>query len=191
MFGAVPDIVATVARILPSAKRERDFAVALARKRLAIRHLSRHDQIHPTSLLTRVTRIFQKSVFTETTPAARAGDRAGFLLRGRVCGRAPRVLPCLQKKQRNTGDHSDAVSERPKRESVPAAARGMQSGNAPACEGGATNCRLQKMRGHCFAPVLYYENTYSDVCRRKRRGRSPDRAKRDPGISQAAMMRTS
>jgi hypothetical protein len=30
--------------------------------------------------LTRVTRIFQKSVFTETTPAARAGCRAGFFV---------------------------------------------------------------------------------------------------------------
>src|SRR5262249_53953240 len=33
-----------------------------------------------TFRLTRVTRIFQKSVFTETTPAARAGDRAGFFV---------------------------------------------------------------------------------------------------------------
>src|SRR5215510_1500052 len=92
MFGAVPDIVATVTRILPSAKRERDFAVALARKRLAIRHLSRHDQIHPTSLLTRVTRIFQKSVFTETTPATRAGDRAGFFVARTQAAAAQGVL---------------------------------------------------------------------------------------------------
>jgi hypothetical protein len=33
-----------------------------------------------TFRLTRVTRIFQKSVFTETTPAARAGCRAGFFV---------------------------------------------------------------------------------------------------------------
>src|SRR5215469_12638231 len=37
-------------------------------------------QIALKILLTRVTRIFQKSVFTETTPAARAGDRAGFFV---------------------------------------------------------------------------------------------------------------
>src|SRR5262249_13380402 len=36
------------------------------------------DTSPPTTLLTRVTRIFQKSVFTETTPAARTGHRAGF-----------------------------------------------------------------------------------------------------------------
>src|SRR5260370_40839428 len=105
----------------------------------------------------RVTRLCQKSVFTESTPAARAGDRAGFFV-----ARPPA-----------------------------AAARGTRSGNAPACGDGDTNCRLQKRGGHCFAPVLYNENTYSDVWRRKRRGRSPDRAKRDPGISQAAMMSTS
>jgi hypothetical protein len=35
MFEAVPDIVATVTRILSPAKRERDFAVALAQKRLS------------------------------------------------------------------------------------------------------------------------------------------------------------
>src|SRR5215510_15274239 len=50
--------------------------------------------------LTRVTRIFQKKIFTETTPGARAAP--GFLLRG------PHVRPraagftCLQKKQENT-----------------------------------------------------------------------------------------
>jgi len=33
-----------------------------------------------TFRLTRVTRIFQKSVFTETTPAARTGCRAGFFV---------------------------------------------------------------------------------------------------------------
>src|SRR5262245_63243153 len=52
--------------------------------------------------LTRVTRIFQKKIFTETAPGARAACRAGFLLR------EPRVRPraagfsCLQKKKENT-----------------------------------------------------------------------------------------
>jgi hypothetical protein len=36
------------------------------------------DQIEPRILLTHVTRIFQKSLFTETMRAGRAGDRAGL-----------------------------------------------------------------------------------------------------------------
>src|SRR5262249_27119798 len=36
------------------------------------------DTSSPTILLTRVTRIFQKSVFTEATPAARTGHPAGL-----------------------------------------------------------------------------------------------------------------
>jgi hypothetical protein len=47
--------------------------------------------------LTRVTRIFEKSVFTETTPEARAACRAGFFVaRTRVRPRAARFA-CLQK----------------------------------------------------------------------------------------------
>jgi hypothetical protein len=52
--------------------------------------------------LTRVTRIFQKKIFTETTPAPGRHAAPGFLLR------EPRVRPraagfsCLQKKQENT-----------------------------------------------------------------------------------------
>jgi hypothetical protein len=44
---------------------------------------------------------------------------------------------------------------------------GTRSGNAPACENGDTNCRLQTRGGHCFAPVLYNENTNSGVWRAK------------------------
>ena len=106
-----------------------------------------------------------------------AAARRGFVVFAEKTGKYRKPQPC-------------SFSEWPKRESVRAAARGTRSGDAPACEDGDANCRLQKRGGHCFAPVLYNENTNSDVWRRKRRGRSPDRAKRDPGISQAAMMRT-
>src|SRR5262249_22609716 len=44
--------------------------------------------------LTRVTRIFQKSVFTESTPAARAGDRAGFFVARTQAAAARGVFPC-------------------------------------------------------------------------------------------------
>jgi hypothetical protein len=50
--------------------------------------------------LTRVTRIFEKSVFTETTPEARAACRAGFFVaRTRVRPRAA-GFACLKKKNR-------------------------------------------------------------------------------------------
>src|SRR5262249_23275974 len=76
-----------------------------------------------TFRLTRVTRIFQKSVFTETTPAARAGCRAGFLLRARK----PRPrMPAGALCRPPVGETSD----------------------------------------HCFATVLYNENTYHNVWRR-------------------------
>src|SRR6516162_8142964 len=42
------------------------------------------DTSSSTTLLTRVTRIFQKSVFTEATPAARTGHPLGVLLHGRM-----------------------------------------------------------------------------------------------------------
>ena len=44
--------------------------------------------------LTRVTRIFQKSVFAESTPAARAGDRAGFFVARTQAAAARGVFPC-------------------------------------------------------------------------------------------------
>jgi Family of unknown function (DUF5681) len=51
--------------------------------------------------LTRVTRIFEKSVFTETTPGARAACRAGFFVaRSRAGARGGFLV--LQKKQENT-----------------------------------------------------------------------------------------
>src|SRR6516225_7949923 len=79
--------------------------------------------------LTRVTRIFQKNVFTETTPGARAACRAGFFV-ARPCLR-PRAagFSFFAKKQENTGEDSHALSTRPKRKSVRTPARGAQSGN--------------------------------------------------------------
>jgi len=54
--------------------------------------------------LTRVTRIFQKSVFTETTPAARAGCRAGLFVARPQAAAAPGVFWCDNKR---LGDLSD------------------------------------------------------------------------------------
>src|SRR5262249_44301871 len=73
------------------------------------------------TVLTRVTRIFEKRVFNETTPVARARVRTGLLLRGRGGYFPYRCKP-------------------------------------PVAE---TN-------GLCFRPVLYRENTYRSVWRRKR-----------------------
>src|SRR5262245_44522887 len=83
----------------------------------------------PIFRLTRVTRIFEKSVFTETTPGARAACRAGFFvarprLRPRAAG-----FSFFAKKQENTGEDSHALSTRPKRKSLRTPARGAQSGN--------------------------------------------------------------
>jgi hypothetical protein len=83
----------------------------------------------PTFRLTRVTRIFQKRVFTETTPAARAGCRAGFFVARTQAAAAPGGFLVFAEKQGNTGDHSHAVSERRKRKSGRPAAQGTQSGN--------------------------------------------------------------
>src|SRR5215468_3085558 len=50
-----------------------------------------HDTSSATTLLTRVTRIFQKSVFTEATPAARTGHPAGlFAARTHIAAAAMR-----------------------------------------------------------------------------------------------------
>jgi hypothetical protein len=127
--------------------------------------------------------------------ASRPGGRPRrvFLLRARKPRPRAAGLSYLQKKQGNTGDHSHAVSERPKRESVRVAARGTQSGNAPACADGDANCRLQK-RAAIVSRLFFTMKIPTPACGGGSDvdvGRSPDRAKRDPGISQAAMMRAS
>ncbi|HEX2352824.1 MAG TPA: hypothetical protein VHJ16_08595, partial [Xanthobacteraceae bacterium] len=50
------------------------------------------------NLLTRVTRIFEKKVFTETTPAARAGDRAGLFAARTQAAAARGVFSCAHRK---------------------------------------------------------------------------------------------
>jgi hypothetical protein len=66
------------------------------------RHSSRIQRLNgkPIFRLTRVTRIFEKSAFTETTPEARAACRAGFFVaRTRVRPRAA-GFACLQKNRK-------------------------------------------------------------------------------------------
>jgi hypothetical protein len=70
--------------------------------------------------LTRVTRIFQKSVFTETTPVARAGCRAGLLVARTQAAAAQGVFSRENQKRRS----SHAVSEgRTRKSGRPRAAR--------------------------------------------------------------------
>jgi hypothetical protein len=90
---------------------------------------STRDLIEEISFrLTRVTRIFQKSVFTETTPNARTGCRARrFVARPRVRPRAA----CFFRFETSQGEQSDAVSKGPKRQSSRAPARVAQSDNHP------------------------------------------------------------
>src|SRR5207253_9831520 len=93
----------------------------------------------PTTLLTRVTRIFQKNVFTETTPAARTGHRAGLFV-------ARRHVAAAARRQRTV-------------------------------VGGGSRCKppVVETTGHCFRPVIYNENTYHRVSRRKRPAEVPAR----------------
>jgi hypothetical protein len=78
-----------------------------------------------TFRLTRVTRIFQKKVFTETTPEARAGCRTGlFAARPR---RRPRAASFFSSEQ----EKSHAVPKGPKRKPGRAPARVAQSDNHP------------------------------------------------------------
>src|SRR2546428_12521227 len=96
-------------------------------------------QIALIILLTRVTRIFQKSVFTKSTPAARAGDRAGFFCCAHASrGRARRIFV----RQRKGISH--AVSQGRKQNSPRPPARATQPANAPACEDGDAKWWLQK-----------------------------------------------
>ena len=108
---------------------------------------------------------------------ATAVARGGFLVFAEKTGKYRRPQPCSFRKA--------------KAGIRPADRAGHAIGQRSCMRGWRCKLQVAETSGHCFAPVLYNENTYSDVWRRKRRGRSPDRAKRDPGISQAAMMRTS
>src|SRR5690349_5433842 len=99
----------------------------LARKHLTIEPLKPPQSNSRTFLLTRVTRIFQKSVFTEITPAARAGCRAGFFVARTQAAAAQGVFSCENQKRRS----SHAVSEGRTRKSGRPATRGAQLGHGP------------------------------------------------------------
>jgi hypothetical protein len=60
--------------------------------------LTPHPTIPEKNLLTHVTRIFQKRLFTETTPAARAGDRAGLFAARTQTAAARGVFSCEYRK---------------------------------------------------------------------------------------------
>src|SRR5262245_65188433 len=102
--------------------------------------------------LTRVTRIFQKKIFTETTPETTPapGRHAapGFLLR--VAARAAArggFLVFAEKTGKYRGDQSHAVSKGPKRKSGRTAARDRQSGNCARAESIVGTCRGDRAQG--------------------------------------------
>ena len=107
--------------------------------------------------LTRVTRIFRKKIFTETTPETTPapGRHAapGFLLR------EPRVRPraagfsCLQKKQGNTGDQSHAVSKKAKAGIRPDGRAGSSIGR-PKGPGGTQGTSRAARRSRTLTGVL-------------------------------------
>src|SRR6266446_2166630 len=137
----------------------------------------------PIFRLTRVTRIFEKSVFTETTPEARAACRAGFFVARTRARPRPAGLRVFAKKQGNTGDHSHAVSKRRKRESVRTAARGAQSGNRPSAGivGRARRehrCKAHRTRGgrrHAGHSRVHGAAYAGDQAPADRRGAAADR----------------
>src|SRR5262249_397310 len=98
--------------------------------------------------LTRVTRIFQKKIFTETTPGARAACRAGFFV-ARAARAAARggFRVFAEKTGKYRGDQSHAVSKGPKRKSGRTAARGRQSGNCARAESIVGTCRVDRAQG--------------------------------------------
>src|SRR5262245_39071166 len=77
--------------------------------------------------LTRVTRIFQKKIFTETTPETTPGPgrhaAPGFLLREPRARPRGGFLVFAEKTGKYRGDQSHAVSKGPKRKSGRTAAR--------------------------------------------------------------------
>src|SRR5262249_61091343 len=69
----------------------------------------------PIFRLTRVTRIFQKKVFTETTPGARAACRAGFFVARAARAAARRVSRVAVKTGKYTRGKRQASSQKAKR----------------------------------------------------------------------------
>src|SRR5262244_4163230 len=108
--------------------------------------------------LTRVTRIFQKKIFTETTPGARAACRAGFFV-ARAARAAARggFHVFAEKTGKYRGDQSHAVSKGPKWKSGRTTARDRQSGDC---------ARTESIVGPCGGDRAQGDRT----CRRRRYG---------------------
>src|SRR6516225_105782 len=109
------------------------------------------DTSSSTTLLTRVTRIFQKSVFTEATPAARTGHPAGRFAARAHAASVPGVFSRVERRRRR-----DDIRVRQR----------IRHGTI------AMQASVAETAGHCFRPVIYNENTYHSVWRRKRPPRS-------------------
>ena len=109
------------------------------------------DTSSSTTLLTRVTRIFQKSVFTEATPAARTGHPAGRFAARAHAAAVPGVFSRVERRRRR-----DDIRVRQR----------IRHGTI------AMQASVAETAGHCFRPVIYNENTYHSVWRRKRPPRS-------------------
>src|SRR5262245_49456548 len=101
--------------------------------------------------LTLVTRIFQKKIFTETTPEtmpAPGRDAApGFSLREPRARPRGGFLVFAEKTGKYRGDRSHAVSKGPKRKSGRTAARDRQSGNRARAESIVGTCRGDRAQG--------------------------------------------
>src|SRR5262249_55825237 len=98
--------------------------------------------------LTRVTRIFQKKIFTETTPGARAACRAGFFVARAACAAARGGFHMFAEKTgKYRGEQSHAVSKGPKRKSGRTTARDRQSGNCARAESIVGTCRGDRAQG--------------------------------------------
>src|SRR5262249_33021792 len=98
--------------------------------------------------LTRVTRIFQKKVFTETTPGARAACRAGFFV-ARAAHAAARggFRVFAEKTGKYRGEQSHAVSKGSNRKAGRTAVRDRQSGNCARAESIGGTCRGDRAQG--------------------------------------------
>src|SRR5262245_51424621 len=106
----------------------------------------------PIFRLTRVTRIFQKKIFTETTPETTPAPgryaAPGFLLRVAACAAARGgFLVFAEKTGKYRGDQSHAVSKGPKRKSGRTAARDRQSGDCARAESIVGTCRGNRPQG--------------------------------------------
>jgi hypothetical protein len=110
----------------------------------------------PTFRLTRVTRIFQKSVFTETTQPPGRDAAPGFLLRARKPRPRQAGFSCLQK-NREIQEITAMPFQKGESDDVP------RPPPYPWTRAARCTPPVAKTSGHCFATVLYNENTNHDV----------------------------